>query len=264
MGPKKDHVPKCTVNNLLPNSAGGSTGTSQLQAVAETPVRTTDRDELPPVQQPPATSSTSTKVITAKPKIRPLIVRVEICPQAEQMARRLLRQKRKSQVLANHSKTDQSKMVEKARTYGFTIKNRCNNEGNPLTFCAYCKEKVTHKSHFQKHKAEIDPRKLHAYTTGYFTSGLRGPLHKGTVVQLLQDWVKADKLWANIDNLLACVGVGLVEERSEAMPIYDLGTVFKRGFRPGISLIHQQLLDANVEMDESSEDIDLDEDMDLN
>jgi hypothetical protein len=109
--------------------------------------------------------------------------------------------------------------------------NRCSNEGNPKTFCPYCKKVKSNRiKHFKSHAKVIDLNKLDAYVLGIFTAGMRGPLHKGSVVQCIQDWAKAGVLWEKIDDIFACVGVPLVEKKSEAMPLYDLCKVFKRGY----------------------------------
>ncbi len=111
--------------------------------------------------------------------------------------------------------------------FQFLVMNRCNNAGNPLTFCPYCFTWWANNDHFTVHSDVIDEQKIRAYAKGVFKSGLRGPLHRGSVVTEIEKWVKDGTLRQNIEQIFAVVGVGLTDSRTAAMPLYNLKHCFK-------------------------------------
>ncbi|KAK3916603.1 Cell division cycle protein 123 [Frankliniella fusca] len=72
---------------------------------------------------------------------------------------------------------------------------------------------------------------------------------------MITTWMKRGELWNRIPDMFACVGVGLKDELSQTMPIYDVHEVFKRGVDPKLTKLQRVIAQAEQELNESEDDL---------
>ncbi|KAK3916602.1 FAST kinase domain-containing protein 3, mitochondrial [Frankliniella fusca] len=89
-------------------------------------------------------------------------VRLQICPEAERLARKV------DNPVQPRKAKEKCATVEAARRYNFAIENRCSYEGNPRTFCPFCKKDTENSNHFRSHAKILDEEKLHSYCKAVF------------------------------------------------------------------------------------------------
>ncbi|KAK3929208.1 Beta-casein [Frankliniella fusca] len=152
--------------------------------------------------------------------------------------------------------------VSKAVAYGFGVANRTNVIQNVSILCPVCGSRNATWKHINKSHVDLDSEKIKAYAQGMYSSNCRGPYFKKDVIDYLYNAAQTSKddFEKKLKNFCCNSGVGLTENPREAVPIYDVGVVFAKGYE--IPKDHQLnlFLQADLELSEtesSSEESDI-------
>lgn len=201
---------------------------------------------------PPASFPTDLpNVCVLGPKTRECSVVLDRCDAATSKVDLLGDDLRLSDDEARPNASSLAKKVKLAASYGFGVSNRTCVIQNVAIMCPYDGEIRANWDHVNAH-TDIDKKKLKAYAQGLYSSNMRGPYHKETLVDTLYNAAQNSRqdFEKELENFLLNAGVGTTENKKSSVQIYDMKKVFEIGYQ--VPVTHEMLVDqqADLELDE--------------
>ncbi|KAK3928065.1 Stress response protein NST1 [Frankliniella fusca] len=118
--------------------------------------------------------------------------------------------------------------VKRCRVLGYRVANRNGTGRDSKYLCPACGNMYANLgTHLPSHK-DLDKDRIATYAKGQFTRGMRGPFHLPTLREkVLACGSDPGKVDAMLLDVLSMVGVGLTDNASKALPLYERQNCFQ-------------------------------------